>query len=79
VATDKATESLPDRLSSVPRIDVTGADLMMPVDVLCGLLRNQGVYFNPGDRVPPQVIFDALQAELDAGRSWTPDVQQRNR
>ncbi len=70
MATDQATESLPDTLSSLPRIDVVANDLRMSVDVLLGHLRNQGVYLNPGDRVPPTVVYDVLQAELDAGRGW---------
>jgi hypothetical protein len=70
VATDQATESLPDQLSSIPRIDVTANRLRMSVDVLLGHLRNQRLDFNPGDRVPVPVVLAALQAELGAGRFW---------
>jgi hypothetical protein len=70
VATDQATESLPDSLSSIPRVDVTANRLRMSVDVLLGHLRAQGLDFNPGDRVPVPVVLGALQAELNAGRFW---------
>lgn len=70
MATDAASESLTDTLSSLPRVDVVANRLRMSVDVLLGHLRGQGIYLNPGDRVPEEVVFDALQAELDAGRPW---------
>jgi hypothetical protein len=38
--------------------------------VLLGHLRNQRIDLNPGDRIPAEVLFDALQKELDEGRGW---------
>jgi hypothetical protein len=70
MATDAATESLPDSLASLPRVDVVAAELRMSVDVLLGKLRAQGIYLNPGDRAPRAVVLEAMQAELDAGRPW---------
>ena len=74
MATDQATESVPDLLSSLTRVDVVANRLRMSVDVLLGKLRNQGVYLNPGDRVPWPVVYAALEAELAAGRPW--DVER---
>jgi hypothetical protein len=74
MATDRATESETDLLTEHPRVDVVANMLRMSVDVLLGHLRNQGVYMNPGDRVPLAVVFDALDAELAAGRPW--DVER---
>ena len=73
MATDQATESETDLLTTHPRVDVTANRLRMSVDVLLGKLRQQGLWLNPGDRVPVQVVYDALQAELDAGRPWEPE------
>jgi hypothetical protein len=70
MATDQATESLPDQLASLTRVDVYANRLRMSVDVLLGILRRHDVWLNPGDRVPEQVVYDAVQAELDAGRPW---------
>lgn len=70
MATDKNAESLPDTLSSTPRVDVVANQMKMSVDILLGKLRNQGIDLNPGDRVPWDVVLDAMQAELDAGRPW---------
>ncbi len=67
---EQPTESLPDQLSSIPRIDDTALLVHTSVDALCGALRNQGLYVNPGQRVPTPIVVEALQAELDAGRSW---------
>jgi hypothetical protein len=70
MATDKATESETDLLTEHPRVDVTANALRMSVDVLLGHLRHQGVWMNPGDRVPLAVVFSALYAELAEGRAW---------
>jgi hypothetical protein len=79
LATDKATESLPDTLSSLPRVDTVANRLRMSVDVLLGHLRNQGIWLNPGGRAPEPVIWAALQAELDAGRPWNIERIERAR
>lgn len=70
MATDQATESVVDTLSSHTRVDVWANRLHMSVDILLGHLKNQGIWLNPGDRIPREVLFGALQAELDEGRGW---------
>lgn len=79
MATANATESLPDQLAVLERVDVWANRLRMSVDVLLGHLRNQGVYRNPGDRIPESVVFEALEAELVAGRPWEPERIERHR
>lgn len=62
--------SLPDYIEDDPRIEEVAKELRMSEDVLYAHLRNQGVYANHGDRLPVWVVFGALDAELEAGRSW---------
>jgi hypothetical protein len=45
----------------------------MSVDVFLGHLRNQGLWLNPGDRIPWVVAFEKLEAELADGRAWEPE------
>jgi hypothetical protein len=79
MATDQATESLPDQLSSLPRVDDTAYLLRTSVDVLCGILRSHGIDVNTGDRVPLPVVLEVLQDELDLGRAWPVMVMERVR
>jgi hypothetical protein len=70
MATSDASESVTDLLASLTRVDEWAYRLRMSVDVLLGHLRNQRIDLNPGDRIPAEVLFDALQKELDEGRGW---------
>jgi hypothetical protein len=70
LATDLATEAETDLLTEHPRVDVVAAELRMGTNDLCAHLRNQGIWLNPGDRVPWPVASAALEAELAAGRPW---------
>jgi hypothetical protein len=70
MATDQATESETDLLTEHPRVDVVANNLRMSVDVFLGHLRNQGVWLNPGDRIPWVVAFEKMEAELEEGRAW---------
>jgi hypothetical protein len=70
MATSDAAESVTDLLASLTRVDEWAYRLRMSVDVLLGHLHNQQIDLNPGDRIPAEVLFDALQKELDKGRGW---------
>ena len=61
---------MPDQLSSLPRVDLVAFELQISTDVLLGLLRHQDIYLNPGDRVPREIVYNALQANLDEGIGW---------
>lgn len=69
--------SLPDYLSDWPEVQRTCEELGCPFEDVKGLLKNQGLYLGPHDRVPPMLVFDALQRELDAGRPFRPQVLTR--
>lgn len=60
----------PDPLSSLPRLQTLTRRLRIGVNELRSHLRNQGVWVGADDRVPEEVVYAALQAELDAGRPW---------
>jgi hypothetical protein len=74
--------SLPDYLSDNPLLDDIAKELSCPVDELRGPLLNQRIYAGPGDRIPREVVYAALEAEIAAGRwfpvrrleSWAPHV-----
>ncbi len=64
--------SLPDYFSDFPRLAQIAYELQCPEDVLRGHLANQHVYPDPDGRIPPEIVFEALQREIDAGRPYRP-------
>lgn len=55
--------SEPDYQSSFPTLNEVAVWLQIPTDTLRSKLLNQGLWVNPHDRWPPEVIIDALERE----------------
>lgn len=70
---------LPDSLSDYPEVQRVAEWLRTPVDVLLVHLRNQDIYAGPTDRVPPDMVFAALDRELAAGRPFAVVQMERAR
>lgn len=69
--------TLPDQLEVIPRVEETAKLLRLSEDILYTHLRNQGIYAAHGDRIQPEVIFAALEREIEAGRPFHPEQARR--
>lgn len=68
--------ALPDYLSDWPEVQTLAREIGLGWEEMKAHLHNQGIDAQPYSRIAPDVVWGAMQRELNAGRWWIPERQR---